>query len=80
MTTDLETQRERAEALVEILRDFVDVDLWEEDGEVCAEPVISAEMVLDALGCCGFVLQPGEDAGKAFIDGFIRKLHSRQLK
>ena len=77
MTTDLQTQRERAEALVEILRDFVDVDLWEEDGEIFGEPVITREMVLDALGCCGFVLQPGEDAGKAFIDGIIRKASSR---
>jgi len=80
MTTDLETQRERADEFLEILLDFAEVDLWQEDGEIFGEPVISAEMVLDALGCCGFVLQPGEDAGKAFIDGVIRKLHSRQVQ
>lgn len=76
MSADLDAQRERAEAFVEILADFAEVELWQEDGEPCGVPVISADMVLDALGCCGLVLQPGEDAGKAFIDGIIRKVRS----
>jgi hypothetical protein len=37
---------------------------------------MTVDMVLDAPGCCGLVLQPGEDAGKAFIDGIIRKVRS----
>ena len=77
MTTDLQTQRDRADDFVDILLDFAEVDLWQEDGEIFGTPVITREMVLDALGCCGFVLQPGEDAGKAYIDGIIRKVHSR---
>ena len=76
MSADLDAQRERAEAFVEILADFAEVELWQEDGYPCGDAVITVDMVLDALGCCGLVLQPGEDAGKAFIDGIIRKVRS----
>ena len=76
MSADLDAQRERAEAFIEILLDFAEVDVWQEDGETFYAPDITVDMVLDALGCCGLVLQPGEDAGKAFIDGIIRKVRS----
>ena len=79
MTTvskDFQDQHERAEALIEILLDFAEVDEYEEEGETYHCPVITVDMMLDALGCCGLVLQPGEDAGKAFIDGIARKVRS----
>lgn len=76
MSADLDAQRERAEAFLEILADFVEVDISEEDGETFGDAIMTVDMVLDALGCCGLVLQPGEDAGKAFIDGIIRKVRS----
>ena len=78
MSDDLDAQRERAEAFQEILHDLIDVEFDDETLEagVTYTVHISADMVLDALGCCGLVLQPGEDAGKAFIDGIIRKVRS----
>ena len=76
MSADLHAQRERAEAFIEILLDFAEVDVWQEYGETFYAPDITVDMVIDALGCCGLVLQPGEDAGKAFIDGIIRKVRS----
>lgn len=64
MTKDLETQRLRAQELADVLSGYI-----EEDEDGC--PIIYAEELLDALGCCGFVLQEGNDAGMAWIDELI---------
>ena len=83
MTTvskDFQDQHERAEALIEILLDFAEVDEYEEDGETYQCPVITVDMMLDALGCCGLVLTPGEDAGKAWIDKIERQARSKKTK
>ena len=78
MTTDLQAQRNFAEMLVEVLNDFIEpypvLDDPESEGEMSYE--LDAAAVLDALGCCGLTLQPGNDAGMAFIDGLISKAHN----
>jgi hypothetical protein len=65
---DLDIQTLRANALAEVLSDFVDVDEYLEDGERHYVAVVTVEAVLDALGCCGLVLEPGNDAGMAFME------------
>ena len=64
MSSDLRVQRERAQELADVLADFIEVD---EDGDA----TIGADGLLDALGCCGLVLQEGNDAGMAWLDGVI---------
>jgi hypothetical protein len=70
---DLEIQRERAAELAEMLYDFMEVREVEEDGETFHVADLRVNGLLDALGCCGFVLQPGVDAGMALMDNFAKR-------
>lgn len=63
MTIDLQIQRERATELAEVLADFINDDL-----------TVDTDGMLDALACCGLVLQKGEDAGLAYIDGIMKEV------
>ena len=79
MTTDLETQRRYAEALVEVLNDFIEcypTDETDEDGRTIDSWELDPMAVLDALGCCGLTLQPGQDAGMAYLDRLIVTKHN----
>jgi hypothetical protein len=81
VSKDFQDQHERAEALIEILLDdFAEVEEYEDDGETYHRPVITVDMMLDALACCGLVLAPGEDAGKAWIDKIERQARSKKTK
>lgn len=64
MTKDLETQRLRAQELADVLGDYIEDD---ENGNL----FISADSLLDALGCCGLTLQEGNDAGMAYMEDII---------
>ena len=65
---DLDIQTLRANALAEVLSDFVDVEEHVIDGETHYVAEVTVEAILDALGCCGLVLEPGNDAGMAFME------------
>lgn len=60
--------------LIEILYDFIEVIDVTEDGETYPHANLTVSMMLDALGCCGLVLQPGNDAGMAFMDSLANSL------
>lgn len=62
---DLNIQRTRAQELADVLSGFI-----EEDDEGC--PIIHTDDLLDALGCCGLVLQEGNDAGMAWMDDIVK--------
>ena len=65
---DLDIQTLRANLLAEVLSDLVDVEEYVIDGETHYVAEVNAGAVLDALGCCGLVLQMGNDAGMAFME------------
>ena len=68
MSTDLTKQREYAESFAEILSEEIGAD------------EVTADMILDLLGCCGLALREGEDAGKAWMDEIIKDAEAMKSK
>lgn len=68
MTIDLVKQREYADIFAETLAS----EIGDDD--------ITADLILDLLGCCGLSLREGEDAGKAWMDQIIETAKDMDLK
>ena len=71
MQNDLDKQKKYAQTLA----DELTADLG---GEEIAQD-LTADLILDILGICGLTLQPGTDAGKAWLDDIMNetKQHTR---
>ena len=71
MQNDLDKQKKYAQTLAhELSQDL--------GGEGIAED-ITADLLLDLLGVCGLTLQPGTDAGKAWLDDIINETKQTRL-
>ena len=71
---DLDIQILRANLLAEVLSDFIDIEEYVVDGETISVGDIHVGALLDALGCCGLVLEIGNDAGMALMDTLARRV------
>jgi hypothetical protein len=71
---DLDIQILRANLLAEVLSDFIDIEEYVVDGETISVGEITVMALLDALGCCGLVLEIGNDAGMAFMDTLAQRV------
>jgi hypothetical protein len=74
---DLDIQTLRANLLAEVLSDFIDIEEHMIDGEPEYVGEITAMALLDALGCCGLVLEIGNDAGMAFMDTLAQRVSKK---